>query len=287
MKFFIKKKESLPTEIRRIAEEQLHVAVKQTSGRKVSATSIHSARKAIKRTRAVLQLLRCSGNEPAVRDEDHALRDAGRLLAAERDLHVQWIALKRLSICKHDGVCRALHERLQSAQQKQDSQSADHIKQFNAAILSVQNHLATWPTIAVDRKQLALALKRSYRRTRRCFKTVCEAPVGAKFHDWRKAAKSFWHHLELTDSLAPKKLRKFSKNARDLAGYLGEEHDLYLLLTELADAHDPDTRAVKREIRKMRSELQDRAFKIARQTFDLAPSAFHERVSRWFNQAKN
>lgn len=287
MKFRIKKKEPLPVAIRRIAEEQLRFAFEKTSGEKLSPTSIHSARKAIKRTRAVLQLLRCDRNALTVREEDRALRDAARLLAAERDLHVQWVALKRLNSCKSDGVCRGLRERLQGAQTDQNSQARDQLKQFNNAIKSAERHLNTWPTSDLDHDQLALALKRSYRRTRKCFNQVREAPVGEKLHNWRKAAKSFWHQLQLTDALASKKLRKFSDNAHDLTRYLGDEHDLYLLLTALADATDPDSRAIKREIREVRSKLQKRAFKIAQQTFDLAPSVFHERISRCLNQAKN
>jgi CHAD domain-containing protein len=287
MNFRIERKEPVPAAIRRIAQEQLLLAAKRTSGKKLSATSIHSARKAIKRTRAVLQLLRCAGNAPTVREEDHALRDAARLIAAERDLHVQWIALKRVQACKKGDVCRVLRERLQSRQAKQKPESADQLKRFNDAVRSVQLHLPMWPTADVDQEQLALALKRSYRRTRKCFKQVREAPVGAKLHNWRKAAKSFWYHLQLTDALASKKLRKLSEQAHDLTRYLGDEHDLYLLLTALAGANDPDSRAVKREIRKVRSKLQKRAFRIARRTFDLAPSAFHERISRCLNQAKN
>ena len=95
------------------------------------------------------------------------------------------------------------------------------------------------------------------------------------------------HHLELTDALAPKKLKRLTQNAHDLTQFLGDDHDLYLLLRALADATDPDTRLVKREIRKTRGKLQRCAFKIARHTFDLAPSVFHEQISRCLNQVKN
>lgn len=287
MKFRIKKKEPLPLAVRRIAEEQLRFAAQKTAGQRLSPTSIHNARKAIKRTRAVLQLLRCDRNAATVREEDQALRNAARLLAADRDLHVQWVALKRLKTCKSDGICRVLRERLQSTQTNQKSQSPPQVRRFNDAIKSAQRHVSKWPTGNLDQDQLALALKRSYRRTRKCFKEVRAAPVGEKLHKLRKAAKSFWHQLQLTDALALEKLRKFSDNAHDLTRYLGDEHDFYLLLTALADATDSDSRAVKHEIRKLRSKLQKRAFKIAEQTFDLAPSAFHERISVCLNQAKN
>ncbi|MGZ4975002.1 MAG: CHAD domain-containing protein [Limisphaerales bacterium] len=286
MKFCIKRQEALPTAIRRIADEQLQLANRHSSGKKISATSIHSARKAIKRTRAVLQLLRSDKTKSAVREEDHALRDAARVLAANRDLHVQWVALKRLPICKQDGVCHVLRQRLLKAQTELKGQNADHIEQFNTAISCAQRRLTRWPTGELDQKQLALALKRSYRRNRKCFKRVREAPTGTRLHEWRKAAKTFWHDLELIGALTPKKLNRLSQNAHDLTQYLGDDHDLFLVLRALAAATDPETRLVKREIRKARGKLQRRAFKIARQTFDLAPSVFHERISRCLNQVK-
>ncbi len=287
MKFCIKKKEALSTAIQRIADEQLQFANHHTSAQKISATSIHSARKAIKRLRAVLQLLRNDKTKSAVRNEDHALRDAARVIAANRDLHVQWLALKRLSACKENGVCHVLRQRLLKAQTELKPQSFEHIKQFNTAINAAQRRLATWPTGDLDQKQLALALKCSYRRNRKCFKYVREAPIGTRLHEWRKAAKTFWHLLELTGALTPKKLKRLSQNAHDLTQYLGDDHDLYLVLRALSDATDPDTRVVKREIRKARRKLQRRAFKIARQTFDLAPSAFHERISHCLHHMNN
>ena len=191
MKFCIKSKEPLPTAIQRIADEQLQLANHHTSGQKISATSIHGARKAIKRIRAILQLVRNDKTKSAVRAEDHALRDAGRVLPANRDLHVQWLALRRLPICKEDRVCHVLRQRLQKAQTELKPHNSDDIKQFNTAINAAQRRLGTWPTDDLDRKQLALALKRSYSRNRKCFKHVREAPTGPRLHEWRKAAKSF------------------------------------------------------------------------------------------------
>src|SRR3954451_15172812 len=105
MKFVIKKKEPVPAALRRIADEQLKIAAGQTSGAAPTPTSIHRARKAIKRTRAVLKLVRCQSNREAVERDDRDLRDAAKLLSANRDLHVQQIALERLPICKKSGAC--------------------------------------------------------------------------------------------------------------------------------------------------------------------------------------
>jgi hypothetical protein len=76
MTFFIKKREFLPVAIRRIAAEQLKIAAIDSSRRTVPAAAIHNARKALKRVRAVLQLLRCGNHRKQAKHEDRLLRDA-------------------------------------------------------------------------------------------------------------------------------------------------------------------------------------------------------------------
>jgi CHAD domain-containing protein len=287
MKFCIKTKETLPKAIRRIAAEQLKLAKDETSAQKSSAESIHCARKAIKRARAVLRLMRCGDHDAAARREDRALGDAARLLAAERDIHVQWAALKSLPICGKSGVCNSLRQKLLEAEADLRPKKKAQVSEFNAAIKTAQTRLAQWPSSDVDKEQLASALKRSYQRTRKRFKRVCEVATATKLHRWRKAAKAFWYQLQLTEVFASKKLKRLAEKAEDLTDYLGDDHDLFLLSRELAGAKDSQSLAVREELRNRRSKLQKCALRLARKTFDLAPSEFHKQISRCLNQATN
>lgn len=287
MNFCIETKETLPKAIRRIAAEQLNLASDETSARKVSANSIHCARKAIKRTRAVLRLLRCGDHDLATRREDRALGDAGRLLAAERDVHVQWAALECLPMCGDNGVCDLLRKKLKKAEAGLEPKKAEHIGRFNEAIKAAQERVAEWPSGDLDKKQLASALEQSYRRARKRFKRVCEVVTATKLHSWRKAAKAFWYQLQLMEAFASKRMQRLAEQAEELTDYLGDDHDLYLLSRELAGASDSDSLSVREELRKRRSKLQKRALKVARKTFDLAPSEFHKQISRCLNQVKN
>lgn len=287
MKFCIKSKERLPLAIRRIATEQLRLAAGESAAQKATATSIHSARKAIKRTRAVLRLMRCGDHESAVRQEDRTLGDAARLLAAERDVHVQWAALRCLPICGESGVCRELRQNLSKAEADLLPKKKVQVTEFHAAIEAAQNRVNQWPIAELDKKQFAAALKQSYRRTRKRFERVRRIATATKLHSWRKAAKTFWHQLQLTGAFASKKLQRLTDEAEQLTGYLGDDHDLYMLSRALAGTTDPDSLAVREEIRKRRIKLQKRALKLAQKTFDLAPSEFHKQISHCLNQAKN
>ncbi len=286
MKFAFKKKEALATGVRRIVAEQLKIATDQTSSPKVSATAIHSARKAIKRARAALQL--ANGNLDVVgKETDRILRDAARSLAPSRDAHVQWRAFKTLGICTDTGLCRVMEQRLRDIQHDSAIPNDQQIDAFNRAIRKAQKQFTRHRLDAFDGKQLARALKQTYRRARKCYKRTREAPTGKKLHEWRKAAKMFWHHIQLTDGLTGHRLKTLAKNLHKLTQHLGDDHDYFLLLTALADSTDVDSRFVKRELRTMRATLQKQSFKLARKTFGLAPSAFHERISRDLNQLNN
>lgn len=286
MKFCIKVKEPLPKAVHRIAAEQLKLAADKTA-RNASANSIHCARKAIKRTRAVLKMLRCGGHDTAVRKEDRALGDAARHLAAERDIHVQCAALKCLPICGANGACNPLRQKLKKAEADLQPKKNAQVNQFHTAIKTAQTRLAQWPVADLDRKQLASTLKRSYQRTRKRFERVCEVSTSTKLHSWRKAAKTFWHQLQLANTFTSKKIKRLTADMEDLTGYLGDDHDLFLLSQSLAGAADAQSLALREELRKRRTKLQKRALKLAKKTFALAPSEFHKQISRCLNQAKN
>ena len=124
MKFCIKNKERLPKAIHRIAAEQLTLAADATAAPKTSANSIHDARKAIKRTRALLKMLRRGHHQTAARREDRALGDAARRLAPERDIHVQWAALTCLPICGENGICKEITTAIEKSRSRLGAKKA-------------------------------------------------------------------------------------------------------------------------------------------------------------------
>jgi CHAD domain-containing protein len=285
MTFLIKKRELLPVAIRRIAAEQLKIAAIDSSRRTVPAAAIHNARKALKRVRAVLQLLRCGNHRKQVKHEDRLLRDAARILGAPRDLHVQRNAVKSLLICRDDDVCEVLRAHLRKLQSAQKPHLTRDAKHFANAIRSAEDRLAHWPISDFDKKQFAAALKDTYRRARKCFKQLRDVATGEKLHKWRKETKTLWHQLQLLDGTATHKTKRLTKRIHRLTQHLGDDHDLFMLqqsLTRVETVPYP----LRRELRKRRDKLQKRAFKLARETFRLAPAAFHKQISRSINQPK-
>jgi CHAD domain-containing protein len=286
MKFSIEKNEALDAGLRRLLNEQLGLARRATSHTTDLPHSIHAARKAVKKARAVLKLITDGDADPFFKDEDHRLRDAARMLGPVRDEHVQMIALKKLSSCGEVDVYHSLEQRLRKQQRDKIAKNRTVSERFIDIIKLVEAEAARWPADPFDTDTVAIALRKSYRRARRCFKKVREAPTGKKLHDWRKATKDLRHQLRIIDKITNHEFRKLRKNTDHLNVCLGDDHDLFLLLQLLTNETDSESRIVKRELRKSRHKLQKRALKVGAKTFDLATTKFHKRLSRGLNRPR-
>ena len=73
--------------LQRISLEQLDYAMAALDGMRIDI-GIHEARKALRRVRATLRLVRDPLGEAVYRAENDALRDAGRLIGGSRDATV-------------------------------------------------------------------------------------------------------------------------------------------------------------------------------------------------------
>ncbi|MEX2473331.1 MAG: CHAD domain-containing protein, partial [Gemmatimonadota bacterium] len=84
MSYALQPDESLPSGLRRIADEQVGKALDSLASaadsREEAAAGIHDARKRFKKVRAVLRLVRKELGSDRYHGENEAFRDAGRLL---------------------------------------------------------------------------------------------------------------------------------------------------------------------------------------------------------------
>jgi len=98
--------------LRRIAAEQLRKAVKRLQDQdRAGIASIHSARKSVKKVRAVLRLVKGEMPKDAYQSQNGLLRDAGRSLATEysgscwslsvcrrRERFTEWVDARSLQV---------------------------------------------------------------------------------------------------------------------------------------------------------------------------------------------
>jgi len=257
--------------LRRIALGQLEIAIEALEphgGGRAAAERVHETRKALKRLRALLRLLRTQLGEPAYERESAVLRDAGKRLARARDAQVLLNTLDQLlkrssrRLGSRGGV-RRLRAQLQSerdgAAELALSDGATRIVALEQ-LRALRKRVEDWELVdARGVEAIEPALAALYRKGRRRMRRVERArrdANGRKLHEWRKRVKDLRYAVEILRrdddaNAASKRPRKsagksakreakrareqarliaaIAKRADALGELLGDEHDLAVL----------------------------------------------------------
>ena len=253
--------EPLAEGLRRIAIGQVDLAIELIEGDGTGAlgeNAVHETRKALKRLRALVRLLREELGESAFQRENGALRDAGRCLAGARDAEVVLATLDALierhprRLRRRGGVARLRGSLLDQRERMaggtiSPAAQAEVLLQLRAFRLRAQH----WRLM--ERRGLGLVepgLERIYRQGRRRHARVLSGRGSRSraMHEWRKRVKDLRYAAEMLQRRGSSQgdrrvgarkrkraraqetyLRKLAKRADELGELLGEEHDLVLL----------------------------------------------------------
>ncbi|MFH1330598.1 MAG: CHAD domain-containing protein [Actinomycetota bacterium] len=240
----IQREESLGPGIKRICLEYLERACTALAhpdeGREAG---IHTARKAMKRTRAMIRLTRDVVGETAFRNENAVLRDGARKIATARDRTVRLLTLERL-LARHAtslpvGAFAALVDRL-AAEREEAAGGAvatpEEIIDTITTLRTCRRRFAAWTVegagpggVPDDFAVIAPGLRRVYRQGRSRMKAAYRLGTEAAFHRWRKSVKYLRHQLEALAPAWPEVLGALAGAADRLAETLGDEHDCAVL----------------------------------------------------------
>jgi CHAD domain len=252
--------------IRRIALSQLELAAGLLGGEGGSAPderAVHETRKALKRLRALLRLLRDTLGEEEYERENRALRDIGRRLSAARDAEVMVATLDSLrerhprKLGARDDL-RRLREAFVAEREVASARTLGDgalLEQVISELYGIRARVYGWQLAAG--KGLALAepgLERVYRQGRARYRRASrtKADGGRALHEWRKRVKDLRHAAEILDRRDPElgpgkrarrerrrrrdsqrvlqaRIGKTARRADQLGEMLGEEHDLAVL----------------------------------------------------------
>ena len=286
MSYRLKLTEPLGDEVRRVAHEQLANAVAglrdDTADR---VTAVHGARKSIKKTRALVRLARPVLPAKARRNENAALRDAGRLLSGTRDADVLHATLDDLAEREvgrvSQGSIALAHEILDRRAQAGPDADADADTGGPAAaaagaLEAVAARVEGWPLDEADADALREAAVEAYRRGRAALEAVRRDPSIEALHDWRKRVKDLWYHQRLLRDLWPAVLKAQAAETKRLSEDLGDDHDLAVLAEALGDDSELGPLIAER-----RGELQAHALKLGERVYAESPKAVRRRLERW------
>ena len=198
-------------------------------------TVVHDFRKAMKRWRAFLRLLK-----PAVGDEAVDLRlearDLARELAMARDVQAALDALADLRECAtplSDRSRATIAQRIESRRQSaHDAGLTDDIRARIAEYLErADTALSGWPLDEMKFEDIAASLARSYGRARSLVPKVWAAARPEELHSLRQRVIIHRYQLDFVHPLWPRFIRVAAGEAQRLRERLGHCQDLAVLTT--------------------------------------------------------
>ena len=238
-----------------------------------SDRSVHEARKALKKARAALRLLRDGLDDATYRAENTALRDAGRCLAPLRDSKSALAALEALRE-RYPGKTRALG--LGKLKRSLGGGSERALpKQPVPLLRRCLERMEKRDFARVGAGTLHRGLRRIYRKGRKAFAEAHSTGTTEALHEWRKQVKYLANALHIV--YGNDELKKIAKSAAKLAARLGDDHDLAVL--------NGRTSGLKRQrqgwqplIERRRAKLQKRSFALGGKLYRRKPGRFAERL---------
>ena len=297
MRFFAG--ETLAQGIDRVVAEQFQVALSiAETPPENQPIAVHSTRKALKRLRAMLRLVRDTISLDCYHTDNQVLKLIAAELGAVRDTWVMADVLDRL--LPHDPVSQPavgkLVARLEERYRAESLALLENEAQM-AAIVEQLDHVRErskrW-SIRAGESDVPLphefasiepGLQRVYKRGRRGMRIVADSPTDTLLHVWRKRAKYLRHQVEALNVLDPITMMRYELELEQLTDLLGDDHDLAVLLARFSNdpalIEDIDLDPVLSAIGRRRHDLQCKAIDLGR-TFFADPStdfiAYVERV---------
>jgi CHAD domain-containing protein len=239
MAYRLKLKEPLAKGVRRIASEQLANAAARLQGESDGGRAVHEARKSLKRTRALLRLVRPGLGESQFRTSNEALRDIARTLSAARDrdvvrAHLAGLGTEKRSVQKAAAHLIAILDAAPAAGAKPDDM-ARHLADTVAAIEAVRRDITEIGLHPASFATVVSGLARSHRQGRRALALALDNPGEEEpLHDLRKAAQAHWRQMILVQQAWPEVCLARAAAAKLVADLLGRDHDIALLDAVLA-----------------------------------------------------
>lgn len=227
--------------LRRIARERLGASVALMSAPcDLPGGPVHDLRKNIKKTRALLRLVRPHFDDFAA--ENAALREAARILGPLREQAVQIATLERITAGagidpdQFAGLAAALRH-----DQGPPPDVARLLRDHRRQIGSICARARKWRLDARGFDAVQPGLGRTWEAARKAMRRTLINPDATAIHLWRKRVKDHWYHARLLAPIWPEMMAPHIAAANDLGEMLGDSRDSAILADMLGKAADDGT----------------------------------------------
>jgi CHAD domain-containing protein len=251
---------------------------------------VHELRKALKKIRALLRMVR-EQIEPDIFDrENQRYRDIGRQLEALREAKVRIETLTALlenyehTISKE--VFESLVNTIEETHRKHVSAfGPDQWNELEVNLANAKNDVKLWIPEANDFDAFSASIKKVYRRGLKAYLSVREQPDAEIFHELRKRAKYLRYQLRFLEDMWPKVFTALEDSMHDLTDFLGDDHDLHDLKSWLEEHDWPHLSTKEHDL--LGFLIQNKQNELRTPALDLASKAYSEKPGRFINRMES
>jgi len=279
MAFCLKLREPLPKGLKRVFCEQIDAALQLCQHpAKQRGVTVHEVRKHLKKLRAAMRLAVGAVGKTCHAEEDHCVRNIGRLISDLRDAQVRlqtFIKLRDKAAKNSGKQCFPRTEELLLLERESFSAAFDGWqKEAIPQLEHVSERLIGWPLDDLNWKQICNAVCKVYRRGQRALATTIDDPEAENFHAWRKRVKDVWYQLRILQPLNRTVLEEMAQDAEVLGELLGPEHDLHFLRARLEKESSDE--ALADEVAKLQKLIGKRCKRLRRDALELGRRFYAE-----------
>jgi CHAD domain-containing protein len=298
--------EPLGAGLKRLSLEAIDEAIAVFyDGEDLFGEAVHTSRKATKKIRALLRLIRSEVGEKVYRFENVSLRDTSRILSEVRTSAVLVNAARDIrdiyAPILAEGTFDDVVDRLTSIRDRLElraMEDADVVPRVVSNLERARERYQSWPAdaearavygvgIRQDFKAIGPGLERTQARGRAEMVAAYRKPTPSSFHQWRKRAKYLKHQMEILTPIWPEVMIGMTLTLDRISEVLGQDRDLSELLETLADRPDVCPNPLERSLmsalaEQRRSDLQTAARILGRRIYAEKPDAFSARLSSYW-----
>jgi CHAD domain-containing protein len=269
MPFYLLDREPLATGLRRIAHEQIAIALRELGDDDLPVQHrVHSLRSRSKKMRGLLRLPGPLMGE-AFEIEDQRLHAAAKTVASLRDE-----AIFARTIASLEGSDDAPAAR-------DGPIPVPAIEQAYEIMAACDDAVDSWPLPIEGFADLAPGFALTCRKCLDAWHDVRRDPDDHNFHRLRKWTKYHWYQIRILERFNKPKLRERRKQFRQLQHILGDAHDLAMLQARLEANDDRDSDLLKRAIAR-KEALYEQAARKGRRAFEKSADELVADLSRYW-----
>ncbi|MDP2324594.1 MAG: CHAD domain-containing protein [Gammaproteobacteria bacterium] len=277
MSYLIKQDEPAGAGIQRVLQEQSACILALLSEWQADpAASIHRARQACKRARAVAQLLKVAAPYAAT-VENGFFRGVQKRVAYARDNEALVEALDFLKV----GVTEPrLAESVAMLRDSLSARAAHNLLENRSSLCaqidiachdlrSAERRLSRLPIEDLRRRDLRRGATKTWERCVAGFSRLEPDSPPAGYHDWRRQVKYAYHQTQLLAAICPMSIEA---PLRELSATLGHCQDLEIL--ENLMRQQPDALRIDTHVQRLRQLIGTSLQNLRRQSLDLGRNLF-------------